>query len=228
MSNERPPTSPRPDPLALQSMDARCGALIVVSAPSGAGKSSLIKEVLTRVERLSFSVSYTTRHARGAEKQGVDYCFVSMEEFIARRDRGEFLEWAEVHGNLYGTNINSVREELQTGNDVILDIDIQGAEQIRHRTQAAVTVFVLPPSRKELEARLSARNLNVKADLEFRMGNAAKEVRRFEEFDYVIINDDLNRASGALEAIVIAGRQRSFRHRALAQAIIDTFEKEAT
>jgi guanylate kinase len=208
---------------AVEPGAGRPGALIVVSAPSGAGKSSLIRVVLSRLEGARFSVSYTTRIPRGLEKDGVDYCFVSKDEFIAMRNRGEFLESAEVHGHLYGTHRESVLRVLEAGEDIILDVDIQGAEEVRRQIAGAVTVFVLPPSRAELEARLSARNLNSRPDLEFRLENAAREVQKFDQFDYCIVNDDLEHGSKVLEAIIIAERHRPARVRGLAREIIDTF-----
>lgn len=226
MSNENSPeaasapgTSAGPRP---------AGVVLVVSAPSGAGKSSLIRTLLEDVGGIRFSVSYTTRAPRGAEKEGIDYHFVTKDEFIAMRGRGEFLESAEVHGFLYGTHIDSVRTAFAAGEDIVLDVDIQGAEQIRRRMPDAVTAFVLPPSREVLEERLRARNLNSRADLEFRLMNAVREVRKFDQFDYIIVNDDLARASKVLEAIIIAERHRRTRTSALAQAIIDTFGKGAS
>ncbi|HKV41998.1 MAG TPA: guanylate kinase, partial [Blastocatellia bacterium] len=151
------------------------GELIVVSAPSGAGKSSIIERVVSRSGRLVYSISYTTRPARGPEKDGVDYHFVSQEDFTAMRERGEFLEWARVHGHLYGTRLATVEMALAAGNDVILDIDVQGANQVRRRLERAVTVFVFPPSRAALVDRLSARNLNTPGDLAYRLENASSE-----------------------------------------------------
>jgi len=199
------------------------GGLIVVSAPSGAGKSSLIERALTRVPDLQYSVSYTTREARGPERNGVDYHFVPEDEFLSMRERGEFIEWARVHGHLYGTKASAIEAEMAGGRDVILDIDVQGAEQIRDKMREAVTIFVLPPSRKVLVARLSRRNLNAADDLARRLFNASNEVGKFEEFDYVIINDDLERASAALESIVLAERNRPPRQRQRIEPIIETF-----
>src|SRR5262245_41186035 len=136
------------------------GALIVVSAPSGAGKTSLAARALQRVSGLKFSVSYTTREPRGHEQHGVDYLFVTAEEFGALRDRGEFLEWAEVHGHLYATHRTQVENLMAGGFDVILDIDVQGAEQVRKHAPESISVFILPPSREVLESRLKSRNLN--------------------------------------------------------------------
>ena len=225
MSNENLSPTRLSDETGLASDKAvgRRGVLLVVSAPSGAGKSSLIRVVLSRLNGASFSVSYTTRAPRGSEQNGVDYHFVSKEEFIAMRGRGEFLEWAEVHGNFYATHLESVRETLQRGEDIVLDVDIQGAEQVRQRIAGAVTVFVLPPSLDELEARLSARNLNSRDDVKFRLDNAVREVQNFDRFDYVIVNDDLEQGAQVLEAILIAERHRAERVEGLAQSIIDTF-----
>jgi guanylate kinase len=206
-----------------QASPSERGKLIVVSAPSGAGKSSLAERVLKRVEGLHFSVSYTTREARGAEQHGVDYFFVSEAEFLGMRERGEFLESAEVHGNLYGTRENTVEEMLSAGVDVMLDIDVQGAEQVRRRVPEAVLVFILPPSREVLEARLRARNLNEPWDIERRLRNASIEVQLYERFDYVVINEDLDRALAQLEAIILGERGRPERQRNRIESIIATF-----
>jgi guanylate kinase len=202
---------------------AERGNLIVVSAPSGAGKSSLAERVLKRVEGLRFSISYTTRELRGAEQNGVDYFFVSEDEFCAMREREEFLECAEVHGHLYGTHEKTVEEMLSQGFDVMLDIDVQGAEQVRRRVPEAILIFIMPPSRQILEARLRSRNLNEPADAERRLRNAAIEVQLYERFDYVVLNDDLDRALARLEAIIIAERCRPERNRNRIEAIISTF-----
>ncbi|HYL99806.1 MAG TPA: guanylate kinase [Blastocatellia bacterium] len=199
------------------------GRLIVVSAPSGAGKSTIIETVLPRIERLRFSVSYTTRSARLTEVEGEDYHFVSESEFTAMINRGEFAEWAKVHGNLYGTALSSIDDALANGDDIILDIDVQGADQIRRRVTDSFTVFVLPPSIQALEARLSKRNQNTSDDFQFRIANAAREVLRYEQFDYVIINDDLELAARTLEGIIRAERHRPSRMKARAQEIIETF-----
>lgn len=199
------------------------GILIVVSAPSGAGKSSLAERVLKLVSNLKFSISYTTREPRGTEQNGVDYYFVSQNEFESMQERREFLECAEVHGYLYGTHEKAVEEVLVTGCDVMLDIDVQGAEQVRRRVPDAILVFILPPSREILEARLRARNLNVPADSERRMRNAGIEVQLYERFDYVIVNDDLDRALTELEAIIIAERCRPDRQGNRIESIINTF-----
>jgi len=203
------------------------GTLIVVSAPSGAGKSSLAERVLKRISDLRFSISYTTRAPRGTEQHGVDYYFVSEEEFSAMRERDEFLECAEVHGYLYGTNEKPIEELLSQGFDVMLDIDVQGAEQVRRRIPEAVLIFILPPSSEVLEARLRARNLNAPADIERRLRNAAIEVQLYERFDYAVLNDDLDRALDQLEAIIVAERCRPFRQRNRIESVITTFGGES-
>jgi guanylate kinase len=202
------------------------GILLVVSAPSGAGKSTLVDRVIGRINGLKCSVSYTTRKARGAERDGIDYHFVSEQEFLEMRDRGEFLESATVHGQLYGTQRAATEALMASGYDVILDIDVQGAEQIRRQMPDAVTVFILPPSKQVLESRLRARNLNAPEDLRRRLLNAANEVKLYEQFKYVIVNDNLDHATAALEAIVIAERHRAERQRGAAREIIYTFGGE--
>ena len=199
------------------------GNLIVVSAPSGAGKSSLVEAALKRVDRLKYSISYTTRKARGSERDRVEYYFVANEEFLAMRDRGEFLESAEVHGYLYGTQRTTVERILSGGSDVILDIDVQGARQIVEQMPDAVTVFVLPPSREILESRLRMRNLNDPEDLGRRLKNASGEVLSYKSFKYVIVNDDLERATDKLEAVIIAERHLLGRQQQLVKPIIDSF-----
>ena len=203
------------------------GTLIVVSAPSGAGKSSLAERVLKRVGDLRFSISYTTREPRGSEQNGVDYCFVSEDEFNAMRERDEFLECAEVHGHLYGTHEKPVEELLSQGFDVMLDIDVQGAEQVRRRVPEAILVFILPPSCEVLQTRLRARNLNAPADIERRLRNAAIEVQLYARFDYVVVNDNLDRALAQLEAIIIAERGRPDRQRNRIESVIATFGGES-
>jgi len=202
---------------------AERGNLIVVSAPSGAGKSSLVERALRGVRRLKYSISYTTRAPRGSEKEGVDYYFVPQERFDEMRGRGEFIESAEVHGFWYGTHRAAVDGMLDEGFDVILDIDVQGARQVLRHMPEAVTVFVMPPSRKVLEARLRKRNLNAPEDLERRLRNASAEVRHYEEFDYLIVNDDRDVSFASLKAIIFAERRRPARQRRRARSILDTF-----
>lgn len=202
---------------------AERGNLIVVSAPSGAGKSSLVERALKRIRKVRYSVSYTTRAPRGSEREGVDYYFVTDEVFRAMQGRGEFVEFAEVHGYMYGTHRATVEKIMAEGYDVILDIDVQGAEQVSRQMPHAITVFVLPPSRKVLEARLRKRNLNAPEDLARRLRNAAAEVRLYDRFRYVIINDHRDRAFAALKAIISAERRCPDRQRNRVQSILNTF-----
>ena len=218
MSSESPPST---------LVHPERGTLIVVSAPSGAGKSSLAERVLKRVEDLRFSISYTTREPRGTEQDGIDYYFVSEDEFQAMRERDEFLECAEVHGSLYGTHEKPVEELLSQGFDVMLDIDVQGAEQVRRRVPEAISIFIMPPSCEVLEARLRSRNLNSPADLDRRLRNAAIEVQLYDRFDYVVLNDDLDRALAQLEAIIIAERCYPDRQRNRIESVIATFGGES-
>jgi guanylate kinase len=183
--------------------------------------------VLKRLPDLRFSISYTTREPRGAEQDGIDYYFVSEEQFRAMRERDEFLECAEVHGCLYGTHEKPVEELLSQGLDVMLDIDVQGAEQVRRHVPEAILIFIMPPSCEVLEARLRARNLNVPADIARRLRNAAIEVQLYDRFDYVVLNEDLDRALAQLEAIIIAERCRPDRQRNRIESVIDTFGGES-
>lgn len=203
--------------------DAERGNLIVVSAPSGAGKSSLVARALKQIKRLRYSISYATRAPRGQERDAVDYYFVTEEVFRKMREADEFIESAEVHGYLYGTRSATIEKMLSEGDDVILDIDAQGAAQIQRKVPEAITIFVLPPSRKVLEARLRKRNLNAPDDLERRLRNARAEVKLYKRFKYVIINDDRDRAFAALKAIIVAERRRPNRQEDRVRAILDTF-----
>lgn len=182
--------------------------LIVVSSPSGGGKGTLIDRVLKIVEGVSYSVSYTTRAPREAEQNGREYFFVSTAEFEEMIRSDKFLEWANVYGHLYGTHREQVERERAAGSDIILEIDVQGAESIRRKVADPVTVFILPPSFELLRERLVARNTDSPADLERRLRGAPAEVEQYRYFDYVILNDDINRASSQLAAIIYAERAR--------------------
>ena len=199
--------------------------MIVVTAPSGAGKSTLVQGAVTRLPNLTYSVSYTTRDLRGDEKHGRQYYFVTVDEFLKLKDDGSFIECAEVHGNWYGTPREAVTEQLTAGRDVILDIDVQGAAQIREQMQDAITVFILPPSFEVLANRLRNRNTDKRYDIQKRLSNARAEVKRYREFDYVIVNEDLETALEALMAIVTAARQQRQCQEPTAQAIIKTFQQ---
>lgn len=199
------------------------GNLIIVSAPSGAGKTTLVSEVLTRDQQIKPSVSYTSRAPREGEANGVHYNFVSADEFRRMIERSDFLEWAEVHGNLYGTSRRLVERLRAEGFDVILTIDVQGAEQARLLFPDAVGVFILPPSYQTLLARLDTRGANGADDLQLRLRNALDELAQYQNFDYVIINDDLQQATSELAAIILAERCRRSRRGELAEQIIKTF-----
>jgi guanylate kinase len=199
------------------------GNLFIVSAPSGAGKTTLVCAVAERDSQVKESVSFTSRAPRTGEKEGEHYHFVARAEFEAMIERGEFLEWAEVHGNLYGTSRRLVQELRAAGRDVILTIDVQGAAQARVLFPDAVSVFVMPPSRETLLERLDTRGANTLDDLQLRLGNALYELAQYKNFDYVIVNDDLHSATGELAAIVIAERCRQQRRSEVAEQIIGTF-----
>ena len=170
------------------------GRLFVVAGPSGAGKGTLIAELLRRYATAWLSVSVTTRKPRRDEVQGAQYRFMGEEEFRRMAARGDFLEWAEVHGNLYGTPEAEVRKELAAGRDVILEIDVKGARQVRRKMPDAVTLFVLPPSVEELEKRLRGRGSEEEAELARRLRNAVEESREQGDYRYVVLNDVLHRA----------------------------------
>ncbi len=200
------------------------GTLIIISSPSGGGKGTLIKEILARVPNVGYSVSFTTRAIREGEADGQDYNFVSKEEFKRRIDAGEFLEFAEVHGNYYGTSAAQVEIETAAGRDVILEIDVQGAAQIIERFPEALSIFILPPSYEVLSERLAARGTETTETLELRLSNAIGEVRHFNRFQYALINDDKDIATGELETIILAERLKSNRQKARVQDILDSFD----
>jgi len=185
-------------------------SLFVIAAPSGAGKTTLVKALVKRNPALKFSISYTTRRQRATEEDGRDYFFVDPEEFERLKAKGELLESAMVFDNHYGTSRSQVEQHLARGNHVILEIDWQGARQVRETMSDCVTIFILPPSRAELERRLRGRQTDSEAVIERRLGDALGDMSHWEEFDHVIVNDDLARATAELEA-VIAGKGASSR-----------------
>ncbi len=206
-------------------MSGAPGDLVIVSSPSGAGKTTLIRRVLQDPELspLYFSVSHTTRPPRTGEVDGREYHFVDRAEFLALREADGFLESAEVHGNFYGTSRAEVEHRLAQGVDVLLDIDVQGARQVRSRIPDVVKIFVFPPSREVLEARLRARGTDAPEQVARRLAVAAREMAEFGEYDYAIINDRLERAADDLRAILLARRARSQRRRGELEAILKTF-----
>jgi guanylate kinase len=171
-----------------------------------------------------FSVSYTTRKRRGAELEGASYCFVTREDFERRRARDEFLEWAEVFGNYYGTHRGILEQARAQGKDLVLDIDVQGARQLKKQIPEAVSVFILPPSRQVLEQRLRARGEDRQDMIARRLTDAAEEIRNYDSYDYVLINKDLTEAQAALDAIVRAERVRRTRIEDRIRPILDTFQ----
>jgi len=182
------------------------GNLFIISAPSGAGKSTLIQALLKRHADMQLSVSHTTRAPRAGEQDGVHYHFTSVADFQARIANNEFLEWAEVFGNYYGTSRHAIYQQLSRGIDVFLDIDWQGARQIREQQAATIGIFILPPSLAELEQRLNQRGTDSAEVIAGRMAKAQNEMSHADEYDYLIINDDLNEALHQLEQIVLSQR----------------------
>jgi guanylate kinase len=197
--------------------------VFIISAPSGSGKSTLVAHLLAAVPGLMFSISYTTRKPRGAEVDGESYRFVSRDDFERMVAAGEFLEWAEVFGNYYGTHKGVLEEARAKGKDLVLDIDVQGAGQLIKQIPEAVTVFILAPSRQILERRLRARGEDQEDVIERRLRDAAKEIRDYNAYDYVLINRDLDESDTVLRAIVVAERARRTRIEDRILPILDTF-----
>ena len=189
----------------------RRGTLVVVSAPSGAGKTTLCHEVRSLVPDLFYSVSYTTRAPRPGEVNGTDFHFVSEAEFAAMRERDEFAEWAEVHGQLYGTPAKSLESALARGLDVLLDIDTHGARQLRQRYPEAVSVFIMAPSMADLEGRLRERKSDAAREIARRLARARDEIAAWRQYDYLIINRDVKEAVDQLATIIQAERWRTSR-----------------
>ena len=205
-------------------MSERKPTVIVVSAPSGAGKTTVLARVLRDLGGIRFSVSHTTRAPRGAERDGVEYHFVDRPGFERLLAEGSLLEWAEVHGNLYGTGLSEIERARAAGVDILLDLDVQGAAQVRRRIPDAVTVFILPPSYDVLEARLRGRGQDDEATMRRRLAAAGREIDAFAQYDYAVVNDDLDRCVEELKCIVTAARCRVPLMTALARAIERTFE----
>lgn len=200
--------------------------VFIISAPSGSGKSTLVARLMKTVPRLVFSVSYTTRAPRGTERPGESYHYITRDEFEQRIARDEFLEWAEVFGNYYGTHISVVEQAAAEGSDVVLDIDVQGAAQLKKRIPDAASIFILPPSREVLEQRLRARSEDAGAVIDRRLRDAASEIRNYSAYDYVLINNDLEESAETLCGIVRAERTRRTRIEPLVRPILETFELE--
>ena len=199
------------------------GLLFIVSAPSGAGKTTLVERLVEQLPHLRMSRSYTSRPTRPGETDGVDYNFVNRDRFEAMARSGEFLEWAEVFGNLYGTCAEDTEGMLAGGDDVVLVIDVQGARKVRARGLQTKAVFVMPPSFAVLEQRLRGRSKDSEADIQRRLQVAREEVAAFPEYDFVVVNDEVSAAVDRLRGIVVSERARLQRMQAEAEKIVRTF-----
>lgn len=201
------------------------GNLIIISSPSGGGKGTLIKEVREMLPDLGYSCSHTTRPQRFGEEEGREYFFISREEFERRIESGDFLEYANVHGNLYGTSLRESEKVFNTGRDLIVEVDVQGAIQISEKLPESITIFILPPSFEVLKARLTARGTEGEAELRTRLKNAFNEVLEYSKFKYVIVNQDLGTAARQIASIINAERQRLDRQSNAIRDILGSFEQ---
>ena len=201
--------------------------VFIISAPSGSGKSTLVNKIRHSVASLEFSISYTTRKPRGAERDGIEYFFVTRHEFEEMIARDEFLEHADVFGNYYGTARRFLRQAESDGKDLLLDIDVQGAEQIKAKIQNAVSIFILPPNRNELEKRLRERGQDSEEAIERRLDNARREIEKYGKYDYILVNDDLELSEKGLKAVVLSERLRRNRQPdAMQNAIAEKYRLE--
>jgi guanylate kinase len=222
-TGQGPSTRSDPGPSAAAATERGRGLLFIVSAPSGAGKTTLVERLVEQIPHLKMSRSYTSRPARSGETDGVDYNFVSRARFEEMVAAGDFLEWAPVFGNLYGTCASETETLLEAGEDVVLVIDVQGARKVRARGVTTTGVFVMPPSFDVLEQRLRGRSKDSEAEIQRRLQVARDEVAAFTEYDYVVVNDELPAAVDRLRSIVIAERARLLRMREQAETIVRTF-----
>jgi len=204
-------------------MSSSRGLLFVISAPSGTGKTTLVERLVQILPNLRMSRSYTSRALRPGEREGVDYHFIARAAFEGMIEENAFLEWADVFGNLYGTAAADVQLMLESGQDVVLVIDVQGARQVRQRGTDHTAVFVMPPSYQVLERRLRGRSTDPEAALQRRLETARAEVSSYREYDYVVVNDDLESTVVRLQEIIAAERSRVHRMNRLADAIVRTF-----
>ena len=201
----------------------RRGLLVVISSPSGAGKTTLCRKLMDEFPALKFSVSYTTRTARAGERNGVDYNFVDGETFDRMVAQGDFAEWAEVHGNRYGTTVDAVRQALDGGRDVLFDIDYQGGRQIKARFgREAILVFVLPPSLEELERRLRTRATDAPEVIERRLAKAKEEIAQSRLYEYLVVNDEFDKAAADMRAIIQATSMRVNRPEELVRGLLSS------
>jgi guanylate kinase len=198
--------------------------VFIISAPSGSGKSTLVQRLMQVDPQLDFSTSVTTRPPRKGDIDGQSYSFITTEEFFRLRDSDELLEWAEVFGNYYGTARSTLERARECGRDLILDIDVQGAGQLKRKLPDAVTIFILPPSREVLESRLRNRSSDPDEVIARRLRDASREVRNYESYDYVLVNDRLEESFETLRSIVRAERCRKQRVEARIQPILESFE----
>jgi guanylate kinase len=202
--------------------------IFIISAPSGSGKSTLVARLLHLDPRLRFSVSYTTRKPRGHEKPGENYVYISREEFEERMKRNEFLEYAEVFGNYYGTHRDALERAEAEGKDLVLDIDVQGARQLKKAVPEAVSVFILAPSRDILEQRLRDRSEDSEQVIERRLQEAAAEIRNYHDYDYILVNHQVEESVDLLVSIVKAERVRRMRMEDQIRPILATFEQKSS
>jgi guanylate kinase len=198
-------------------------SVFIISAPSGSGKSTLVTRLMRQVTRLHFSISYTTRPPRGAERDGHDYYFISREAFEKRIAKGEFLEHALVFDNYYGTHISELDRAEKAANDLVLDIDVQGARQLKERIPAAVSIFILPPSREILEKRLRDRGEDSEPVIQRRLHDAEAEIRNYSQYDYVLVNREVDSSVEALVSIVRSVRSRRDRMEKEITPILESF-----
>lgn len=198
----------------------RQGIALVLSAPSGTGKSTLTEILLKEFPNLGYSVSCTTRKAREGEIDGIHYHFLCINDFESKRDQGELAEWAEVHGNFYGTPLAPVKKMLASGRDILFDIDVQGAKQIKKTIPESVFAFILPPTMEELDRRLRKRGLDAEAAIQHRLANARKEIEEAWWYDAVIVNDDLNQAYDELRSFYIASTLLPLHNSGLIKALL--------
>jgi len=205
----------------MSEQKTNAGSLYIISAPSGAGKTSMVKALLEQTGQITVSVSNTTRAARPGEVDGKDYHFTDIDTFRNMISEEAFLEHAQVFDNFYGTSRASVLELMAKGVDVILEIDWQGAQQVRKKMPEAISIFILPPSREELESRLRGRNTDSDEIIERRMRDAISEMSHYNEFDYLVFNDDFDTAVGELRAVILARRQRAEAQIAGQQALLN-------
>ena len=200
--------------------------VFVISAPSGSGKSTLVRRVLDADPKLAFSISYTTRKLRGAEKEGQNYHYTDRGSFERMIANGEFLEWAEVFGNYYGTHRRYLDQAAEAGRDLVLDIDVQGAAQLKEKIPDAVSLFILAPSREELEKRLRARSEDTEEVIQRRLREAAEEIRHYHQYDYVLVNHEVEQSVERLQSIIAAERMRRNRMEVAIRPILESFRTD--